>query len=284
MKNSADMKFAIIAGAMKSGTSAVYSLLVQHPQICPCQIKEPQFFNKRDYRPEKLSEYYRLWDFDPEKYHYALEASTSYTKIPQFPNAAERIKESGIPARFIYIMRDPLERINSQIRMSKVEGWEIRNKNGEIAPHIIFISKYYLQISEYFKRFPKEDILLLSFEEFVEYPSRVMSEVCRFLNLDEGFDFNFDLMDKFDGSYFIFSTNRFLAGIKFLLEKSKALFRIFPCMFNLLDRIERKTDHFVKRQKPLPELEKQEIINILKEDMQLLKINYQFDTTRWKLQ
>ena len=35
-----------IVGQPKSGTSALFSFLKQHPQISPCQVKEPQYFCK----------------------------------------------------------------------------------------------------------------------------------------------------------------------------------------------------------------------------------------------
>ena len=33
--------FAFIIGAMKSGTTSLFEILSQHPQVCPSKIKEP---------------------------------------------------------------------------------------------------------------------------------------------------------------------------------------------------------------------------------------------------
>ena len=83
--------FALIIGAAKSGTTSLFYYLAEHPEISSCSIKEPNFFTD----DEKLSKgwgwYQNLWTWDSEIHKIAMEASTSYTKIPYFPNAAERI-------------------------------------------------------------------------------------------------------------------------------------------------------------------------------------------------
>ena len=40
----AERSYAIIIGAMRSGTTSLYEMLAEHPQICPCRTKEPHFF------------------------------------------------------------------------------------------------------------------------------------------------------------------------------------------------------------------------------------------------
>ena len=37
--------FIIIIGSMKCGTSSLYNYLIEHPSICPCSIKEPEYFS-----------------------------------------------------------------------------------------------------------------------------------------------------------------------------------------------------------------------------------------------
>src|ERR1700757_1899826 len=36
--------YVIIIGAMNCGTSSLYTYLAEHPEICPCITKEPEFF------------------------------------------------------------------------------------------------------------------------------------------------------------------------------------------------------------------------------------------------
>ncbi len=41
--------FALIIGAMKCGTTSLFSYLAQHPEISACQPKEPDFFSYDDH-------------------------------------------------------------------------------------------------------------------------------------------------------------------------------------------------------------------------------------------
>jgi len=113
-------QFAIIVGAMKSGTTYLFSLLEQHPEVAGCKIKEPEYFVKNDYDNNAIEKYFKLWNFDYAKHKIAIEASTSYTKAPYFTSPAERIKQSGINTKFIYIMRDHLF-TNKNIKSFRLE-------------------------------------------------------------------------------------------------------------------------------------------------------------------
>ena len=41
-------EYILIIGAMKCGTTTLFDLLAQHPQIAPCKPKEPGFFAFED--------------------------------------------------------------------------------------------------------------------------------------------------------------------------------------------------------------------------------------------
>ena len=40
-------RFAFIIGAMKAGTTSLFEILSQHPQVCPSKTKEPDYFIKK---------------------------------------------------------------------------------------------------------------------------------------------------------------------------------------------------------------------------------------------
>jgi hypothetical protein len=82
--------FLIVIGGMRCGTTTLFSYLSRHPRICPCVLKEPNFFAERLVRHPPSATYEELWDFDPARHRYALEASTGYTKAPLEPNVADR--------------------------------------------------------------------------------------------------------------------------------------------------------------------------------------------------
>ncbi len=204
-------RFGLIIGAMKSGTTSLYEYLAQHPAICRCRGKEPDFFvdearwGSSRFEPsaaepcspapsaseiENLrAAYEALWPWDPSRHEIALEASTSCTKTPVMPNVAARIAALGLPARFIYVMRDPIERIESHYTHGLAAGW-LRPPGGPtLDAHVLAVTSYARQIAEFYQRFPPSDILLVRFEDFVRSPGAVLRRVSAFLGVDPEYAF-----------------------------------------------------------------------------------------------
>ncbi len=184
-------RFAIIIGAMKSGTTSLFEHLARHPEVCRCGEKEPGFFSDSDRFQAGRAAYEALWEgWQPENGHrIALEASTNYTKQPTFPDCAARIAEAEIGAKFIYMMRDPIERIESHLTHAVSQGWLPKPTGNAIDDHLIAVSRYAMQIDPYIERFGTERVLLLTFEDFTDRPGAVFRRVCEFLELDPEFEF-----------------------------------------------------------------------------------------------
>ena len=188
--------FALIIGAMKCGTTSLFDYLSQHPEISPCKQKEPHFFSKsRNF--EKGFTYYRnLWNWNPNNHKFALEATPGYTKVTHedTAHAAENIKQTQVKYhlrfKFIYLMRDPWERIESQCIHNALESDISEIQISKVDQKIIDASKYALQIKEFYDRFPAEDILLLNFNDLKTDPQTLLREVCLFLDIDPSFDFS----------------------------------------------------------------------------------------------
>ena len=54
-----------IIGERKCGTSSLYRYLIAHPNVLPCQLKEPNFFGKgAEYVNENIEDY---WDYSHKK-------------------------------------------------------------------------------------------------------------------------------------------------------------------------------------------------------------------------
>lgn len=103
-----------IIGAAKAGTTSLHWYLDQHPEVGMSTIKEPNFLSGPENgipyptrRITELSDYRRL--FDPT-YPVRGEASPSYTNSPRRRGVPERVKKLVPAARFIYLVRDPVER------------------------------------------------------------------------------------------------------------------------------------------------------------------------------
>lgn len=109
------MRFCIILGAAKAGTTSLFNYLAQHPEILPCGNKEPNFFSK--YYDKGYDWYLSLWNNDTIENKLLLEATVNYTNSPSFPDVSTNMLEFHrnyhVPMKFIYIMREPIERIES---------------------------------------------------------------------------------------------------------------------------------------------------------------------------
>jgi hypothetical protein len=102
----------LIIGAAKAATTSLSSLLDQHPQAGIVRGKEPHFFSFDDRYLQGWKQYLRLYEHCSNRKAIG-DASTSYSRIRYHPQAIERIKQHIPKAKIIYMVRHPLERMES---------------------------------------------------------------------------------------------------------------------------------------------------------------------------
>ena len=175
-------RYALIIGAMKCATTSLFSYLAEHPAITPARIKEPEFFSRHRGRHRmNVARYEDLWDFDPDRHRYAMEASTGYTKWGN-RGAAERIHAYGLRPKLIYLIRDPFERIESHYNfMLQNPAWD-RAITDE---HLVQTSNYYLYIEDYSRVFGRENLMILDYTALSADPRDTVNRACGFLGLPE---------------------------------------------------------------------------------------------------
>lgn len=171
----------IIIGAMKSGTSSLFKYLQSHPQICAANVKEPEYFSRDQSHETAVDRYDDLWAFDARCHRWALEASTGYTKYPQEPDVPGVMHAYGVRPRFIYLLRNPFERIESQYNFLRKQHprWLFEMTSDSV----VNPSDYELQLSRYRPYFPVRDFLLLDFDLLALEPRRALERVYDFLDL-----------------------------------------------------------------------------------------------------
>lgn len=196
MAKEIEMKdFVLIIGSMKSGTTTLFDLLAEHPEIAPCEPKEPGFFAFEEQWAKGFESYEKLFEFDPDRHKYCLEGSTDYSKFPHCERVAARLAESA-PRRFklIYLMRHPLRRIESHARHTQRTRREIgrlvsprqdHSLDAGISPVSLSASSYATQLDQFGAAYAAGDLLLLSFEELVGDQGATMRRVFEFLGLTE---------------------------------------------------------------------------------------------------
>ncbi|MDR3623503.1 MAG: sulfotransferase [Paludisphaera borealis] len=181
-----------VIGAAKSGTTTLHEYLARHPDLWMSADKEPCFFDP-NVAPELR---------DPETYHglfngaredqLCAESSTNYAMWPLVPNVPRSISLVNPDARFIYLLRDPLRRCYSHF-MHRHEREVLRDQPYRMTfeeylnfdPIIADASDYAAQVRRYLEYFPKQSLLLLSFERFVKDPVSTLKQVFDFLGVDD---------------------------------------------------------------------------------------------------
>ncbi|TZG29279.1 sulfotransferase domain-containing protein [Sphingomonas montanisoli] len=187
-----DRRYALIIGAMKSGTTALFHTLCQHPAIVGSTPKEPYFFADEEKFCQGRAAYHALFE-QGDGAIWKLDASTDYTKYPFVSGVADRIGQYDADAdiRMIYIMRHPVRRMESHARHAQLlhsEFLEIRNdldhclSNGP-SPVSLAISRYADQLDQFATFFKQDRILLLASEDLAVNRQSVAAEVFAFLGL-----------------------------------------------------------------------------------------------------
>lgn len=182
-------RFALLIGAMKAGTTALWHWLAQHPAIAPSRVKEPQFLCEKANWEHGIERYLELWDWEPARHRWAFEASTNYTKLPVRGNAALAALRLPGEFRFLYMVRNPVQRLRSQYLHSLAEGWIERPIHEGLSPQAVLFSNYRFQLEPYKVFHGRDRIRVLSYEAFRADPRATVRQVCEFLEIDPDFPF-----------------------------------------------------------------------------------------------
>lgn len=192
-----------IPGAPKAGTTSLADYLGRHPDIFMSAFKEPHFFSRvrpsPRYRPfirsiTEESEYRRLFARSGDA---ALvgEASTSYFWDAE---AARRIARASPDARFVILLRDPVERAHSHYLNDVREGMESRSfaqaLDAELAeigrPRAWGVDTLYVDcgfyaegLRRYLDLFGRSRLRVLIFEELFADPAPHLDGLLSFLGV-----------------------------------------------------------------------------------------------------
>ena len=178
----------IIIGAQKCATTSVHYYLGLHPRISISREKELNFFI-RELNWSKGIEWYKSNFTGKARIH--GESSPYYTDFPFFGGVAGRMYSVVPEVKLIYILRDPIERIISDYVTQYADELEDRTIE-EALTHLdsnpyVYRSKYYMQLEQYLKYFPKSNILIITSEDLNTNRRKTMKKIFNFLNVDDAF-------------------------------------------------------------------------------------------------
>jgi hypothetical protein len=210
--NSARVPDFFMVGQPKCGTTALYEMLRQHPDIYLPDLKEPEFLASDMRRwfqppssgplPSTLEQYLALFA-NARTDQRAGEASTFYMTSHA---AASAIAALNRDARIIALFREPasfLRSLHLQLLENHVEDqrdlrraidFETRRRHGRRIPrrccrpqalHYSEHVQYAAQLARYDAVFPREQMLILIYEEFRDDNAAAVRHVLRFLDVDD---------------------------------------------------------------------------------------------------
>ena len=275
------IRCCIILGAMKAGTTSLFNYLAQHPEIAACPEKEPSFFSH--HYNDSIDAYLKLWKDQDIANKILMEASVNYTKHPSFPQTSANIldfsQKNDVDFKFIYIMRNPFDRIESQYTYSyalwTTDSLQKRIEHG----HLVNVSRYGHQLDQYYDDFDDSQFLLLDFDDFIKKPPKTLKRICRFLNIETDFQFEstHKVYNKSQGKIITRPIERLYKKHPLL----KTCARLVPKNFKqrlagLLFR--KRVPHNFK----LSPEQKKLIYDNLKEDMAHLRQKYGIDVSKWE--
>ena len=196
-----------LVGAPRCGTTALSRYLADNPQVCFSRPKEPHYFAllAPDASLDDLETAYLSRHF---AHHHAGHRATGEGSVSYLysPHAIERILAVNPDARFIAMLRNPLEMLPSyHLRMlfilcEDVEdfaaAWRLQDARarGEHVPrHCIDarlllyreVARYGVQIERLYRVAGRERCHVVVFDDLARDPAAVYREVLKFIGVDD---------------------------------------------------------------------------------------------------
>ena len=187
----------ILAGAQKSGTTALHYFLSKHPNITMGDQQEIHFFDN-DVMFVSGGDYKQLHK------HYSLLAPSTIAgdctpSYIYYEPVAERIWNYNPKIKLLILLRNPVDRAFAHWNMQRFKGREpldffdaVREEQTRIAGappaearRFAYVDRglYGRQLGRLFKFFPSEQVKVVKFEEFRDRQRETLGSVFSFLGL-----------------------------------------------------------------------------------------------------
>ncbi len=193
-----------LIGVQKAGTTSLDNWLSQHPEIYSYQsLKDIHLFGLYKVKKEILQrlEQEQVSYYSGEKI--VLQSAVNYIF---YPSMLRDIKRDAPQSKIIIVLRNPIDRAVSSYYYFKKMFREKRPIEEALiytpGKNFIFTKEnndftyiehgfYHLQLSECYRYFDKENILILDFAEMKKQPAEMMQKVFSFLKIEITFQPDF---------------------------------------------------------------------------------------------
>jgi hypothetical protein len=185
-----------VIGAARSGTTSLHHYLSLHPEIQMSATKEPHYFagpeGEFSYHAPRVAgidEYRSL--FDP-RYSTRGEASPSYSAFPRRRGVPARIKELVPEAKFVYLVRDPIDRAVSHYLhgvATEGEGRPVGEALADLDMRNVYLcaSCYGTQLEQYRGCFPLDRVLIVEHKDLRDNRVSTLQSIFGFLGVRADF-------------------------------------------------------------------------------------------------
>lgn len=190
----------VIIGASKAGTTTVWEYLNRLDRVRMLSDKEPAIFSFSNWR-DRL-ETYR--DELATPCVWKGEASTIYSETGVCPEVPERIHSHNPDTRIVYVVREPVDRLQSawgqthamghqyhRIYATKTDSRDVPRMPTDFEeaiaayPFLLEACEYHRHWSRFRDFFPENQMLLLFYEDLKEDPPAFYHKIHTFLSLGE---------------------------------------------------------------------------------------------------
>lgn len=190
----------LIAGAPRAGTTFLYEVLDEHPEVYLAKPRnpEPKFFLIDDEFQKGLGYYSEKYFAGVEGQAAVGEKSTNYLENGQ---VAGRIRSLLPQVKLLFTLRNPIERALSNYLWSKKNGLEtlsfeeaVEQEQAREAQYpaayrysrpFSYVSRgmYAAHLRPYLAAFPAAQIKVVLLEDLEAKPQEEIDEICRFLGV-----------------------------------------------------------------------------------------------------
>ncbi|MGH8792852.1 MAG: sulfotransferase family protein [Stackebrandtia sp.] len=201
----------VIAGAARSGTTAIAEAIRAHPDAFVTQPKEPHYFAFAGRQVEFTGPYddatiNRVCVTDRDSYlalypadgQYVALGDGSVSTLYHHKSAVSAISDVNPSMRIVLILRDPVERAFSSYQYLRARGFEplddfhaaLRDEPRRVEAgwqhlfHYRGMSRYAESVAHFFDAFGRDQVGVWFYEDFAFDSQATVVRICEFLGLD----------------------------------------------------------------------------------------------------
>ncbi len=180
-----------VGGTQRSGTTALWHWLGAHPDVFMAPGKELHFFDSH-------------WDEGLESYEKSFEGWSGQAAIgevtPNYvfhPDAMKRMVSVLPDVRIVMSVREPVDRAYSHYWARRSRGHEERDfadvvgdepaviSVGDGTGYLFARGRYMTQIERTLEVLPRQQLLVVLFDDIDQRPTETYARICRFIGVDD---------------------------------------------------------------------------------------------------